>query len=191
MDQGTEAANGGSAMTVKIRNSTMTRIFDAREHRPQSHGAVQTCDDGGTTRPGAAGPGLLRVLILDDCRDAADSMAMLVKLWGYMVRVAYDGAAALDMIAAYPPDVLLLDIAMPGMDGFHLARQLRRETRFQDTLLIAMTGYADREHRLLWAGAFDHYLVKPVEPSIVKNFLMLKQDRHGKLSENPHTIMND
>jgi PleD family two-component response regulator len=68
---------------------------------------------------------LLRVLVADDNRDAADSMSLLVKMWGHEVRQTYDGAAALEIAAAYRPDVLLLDISMPNMDGCQLAKRLR------------------------------------------------------------------
>lgn len=166
-------------MTGTIFNSTMTKNIDAHSQRLGFHEAAPTRDDGADRAASAAGPRLLRVLVVDDCRDAADSLAMLVQIWGHIPRVAYDGTAVLDMIATYQPDVLLLDIAMPGMDGFHLARRLRRETRFRDTLLIALTGYGDKAHRLLWEEAFDHYLVKPVEFLTLEYLLMLEQDRLG------------
>ena len=92
----------------------------------------------------------LRVLVADDNRDAADSMSLLVKMWGHEVRQTYDGAAALEMAAAYRPDVLLLDISMPKMDGCQLAKQLRRQTRFTETLLIAITG-GRITHTIVWA----------------------------------------
>jgi DNA-binding response OmpR family regulator len=110
-------------------------------------------------------------------------MSLLVKMWGHEVRRTYDGAAALEMAAAYRPDVLLLDISMPKMDGCQLAKQLRRQTRFTETLLIAVTGWADNAHRLLGKEAgFDHFLPKPVEPSILEELLLLQQDR---LAESP------
>ena len=94
-----------------------------------------------------------------------------------------DGAAALEMAAAYRPDVLLLDISMPKMDGCQLAKQLRRQTRFTETLLIAITGWADNAHRVLGKEAgFDHFLSKPVELSILEELLLLQQDR---LAESP------
>jgi CheY-like chemotaxis protein len=130
-----------------------------------------------------AGGRSLRVLVADDNRDAADSMSVLVTLWGHEVRQTYDGAAALEMAAAYRPDVLLLDISMPKMDGCQLAKQLRRQTRFTETLLVAITGWADKTHRLLGQEAgFDHFLPKPVEPSMLEGLLLLQYDR---LAESP------
>jgi len=146
---------------------------------------VEVRKTSGTIQYTPAARRLLRVLIVDDYRDTADSLAMLVKMWGHDARLAYDGVAALEMTSAYQPDVLLLDIAMPKMDGFHLAQQLRRQTRFKDTLLVAITGYSDEAHRLLWQGAFDHYLIKPVEPATVEKLLLLQQDRLAEPPEAP------
>ena len=118
-----------------------------------------------------ASRGLLRVLIVDDNRDAVNSLSQLVKIWGHDPSVAYDGVEGLAKACAQLPDVLFIDIGMPNMDGFQLARQLRKQPRFGDTLLVAVTGWADEPHRHLWEGAFDHYLIKPVEPSELERLL--------------------
>jgi CheY-like chemotaxis protein len=121
-------------------------------------------------------PRLLRVLVVDDDCDTANSLSQLVKLWGYDARVAYNGATALEAAAAYQPDVLLLDIAMPLMDGNCLARKFRQQVRFQETLMIAISGYADEPHRLssMLAG-FDHYLAKPLELLALEKLLLREQ----------------
>jgi len=119
----------------------------------------------------------LRVLVADDCNDAADSLVMLVNLWKHETRVAYDGAAALAIAGDFQPDVLLLDIAMPKLDGFKLAQQLRRQGPCKNALMIALTGYADAPHRLLWENAFDHFLIKPADPTIIANLLLYEQRR--------------
>jgi CheY-like chemotaxis protein len=122
----------------------------------------------------------LRVLVVDDNVDAADSLARLIKMWGHEVDVAYSGPAAVALTAAYQPDVMLLDIAMPMMDGHELARRLRRQTRFEHTLLIAVTGYVDEDHRLLGEEAgFDHHLSKPTSPQALKRMLLLLQQGRG------------
>jgi CheY-like chemotaxis protein len=119
---------------------------------------------------------LLRVLVVDDNVDAADSLARLIKMWGHEVDVAYSGPAAVALTAAYQPDVMLLDIAMPTMDGYEVARRLRRQARFEHTLLIAVTGYVDEDHRLLGEEAgFDHHLSKPTSPQALKRMLLLLQ----------------
>jgi DNA-binding response OmpR family regulator len=134
--------------------------------------------------PQANAKRLLRVLVADDNRDTTDSMTMLIRLWGHDVRPVFDAAAVLEQALAYRPDVLLLDIAMPGVDGFALARELRRESLFREVILIAVTGYADDPHRLAGVQAgFDLYLVKPVNPEIVKEILTSHLNRAAKSPE--------
>lgn len=158
---------------------------DARARPRPAAEVLEAWLDGDTIACLPAWKSLLRVLVADGDKDTTDSFSRLVKLWGHPVRVANDGAAALQTAAVYQPNVLLLDIALPKMDGCYLAQQLRRQKRFQDTLLIAITGYADEAHRQLGEEAgFDHYLPKPVEPSTLENLLLLEQDR---LADAPET----
>ena len=103
-----------------------------------------------------------RVLVVDDNRDAAESLASLLVCSGYEVRLAYDGPSALAIAADFRPDAVSLDIGLPGLDGYETARQMREQPVLRDTVLIALTGYGnegDRE-RSREAG-FDHHLVKP------------------------------
>jgi CheY-like chemotaxis protein len=131
----------------------------------------------------------LRVLVVDDCRDGADTLATLVETWGHAVHRAYDGAGALLIASAYHPNVVLMDIAMPKMDGCEVARRLLGQERFTQTLFVAITGYADEAHRLLCDEAgFDHWLVKPVEPAIVKNLLQLEKNRLAGQTIRDHAI---
>jgi CheY-like chemotaxis protein len=123
----------------------------------------------------------LRVLVAEDCKDTADSLAILLKLWGHDASVVYDGPAAYRAASIDRPDVLLLDIAMPNLDGYGLAAQLRRMQRFDGALLIAISGYADETHRLLGAAAgFDHYLPKPIELDTLENLLLREKNRLAK-----------
>lgn len=141
--------------------------------------------DGVAIPPGPAGEGLLRVLVADNDRDTANSMAALVKLWGHDVRRAYGGAAAFELMLTYRPDVMLLDLAMPQLDGYQLARQVRREILHKNVLLVAITGYGDEAHRRLSEEAgFDLCLTKPVDPSVVERLLLLQGNR---LEERPAT----
>jgi len=122
----------------------------------------------------------LRVLVADDQHDATDGLARLVRCWGHDVRWAYDAAAALEIAAAQLPDVVLLDIGMPLMDGCGLAQQLRLGARQKDCLLIAITGYADEQRRKLCAEAgIDLLLVKPVDCEIIETLLALESERLG------------
>jgi CheY-like chemotaxis protein len=121
---------------------------------------------------------LLRVLVADNVRDAADSLALLVQIWGHEVYVAYDGSAARDLADARQPDVLLLDVAMPKLDGCKLARQLRRRPDFKDRLLVAISGFADDAHRQGCKEAgFNFTFVKPVEPTILEMLLRIERIR--------------
>ena len=105
-----------------------------------------------------------RILVVDDNRDAADSLGDLLQLLGAEVRVAYDGAAALEALGAFRPSVVLLDLGMPGMDGYEVARRIRAQPGSGDPTLIALTGWgqASDRQRTQEAG-FDHHLVKPVD----------------------------
>jgi two-component system CheB/CheR fusion protein len=113
------------------------------------------------------------VLVVDDCKDNANTLKLLVKLWGYDVEVAYDAEAAIDTARAYLPDVICLDIGLPNMDGCEAVRRLRSKPGVQDALMVAVTGYADPRHRrqAMEAG-FDLYLVKPVAPAVLHGVLM-------------------
>src|SRR5207237_2538913 len=87
------------------------------------------------------------ILIVDDNGDAAEMLAVLLRLEGHAVRTAYDGPAALDAVRAQPPDVVLCDIGMPGMDGLEVVRCLRKDFGLKQALLVAVTGYGQEDDR--------------------------------------------
>jgi CheY-like chemotaxis protein len=102
------------------------------------------------------------VLVVDDNLDAAQSLAMLLKAGGHDVRTAHDGPATLEAALAYRPNVVLLDIGMPGMNGFDVAKRLRQEPALGNVVLVAMTGYGqDADRQRSQEAGFDHHLVKP------------------------------
>jgi PAS domain S-box-containing protein len=106
-----------------------------------------------------------RVLVVEDNADAAEGLRMLLELAGHEVRVAHDGATALEAARNEEPDLMLVDIGLPGIDGYEVARRIRREPGLRHLVLIALTGYgreADRTHAL--TAGFDHHIVKPVDP---------------------------
>ncbi len=120
--------------------------------------------------------GLLRILVVENLADAADSMAILLRLWGHDTKVCYDGTAALGAALTYLPDVVLLDIGMPDLDGFSVARLLRARPEFASTSLIAITGYGGEAYRSRAQEAgFDHYLLKPVGLDHLQELLGLAQ----------------
>ena len=105
-----------------------------------------------------------RILVVEDNRDTAETMEMLLELLGHRVRIAHDGVAALDAARAMVPDLMLVDIGLPGMDGYEVARHVREDRRLDDVVLVALTGYGRHEdkQRAVAAG-FDHHLVKPID----------------------------
>ena len=120
---------------------------------------------------------LLRVLVVDDYRASADTMARLVAAWGHEIQRAYDGNTGLALAAAYQPDVLLLDLIMPGVGGLALARQLQRQAHVNDCLMIAVTGRTDAGHRLKCEEAgIDLFLVKPVDLSFLRTLLGVESE---------------
>ena len=117
-------------------------------------------------RAARAPPASRRILVVDDNVDAAKSLARLLKRWGHKVETTFDGPSALQVARSYRPEVVLLDIGMPGMDGFEVARRLRGEPEFEATRLAALTGYGqDEDHRRSREAGFDRHFTKPVDPS--------------------------
>lgn len=113
-----------------------------------------------------------KVLVVDDNVDAANSLAMLLAAAGHDARAAYNGPEALDHVAASPPEVVFLDIGLPGMDGFEVARRLRSGAKSPPLLLVALTGYGQPEDRESTRRAgFDRHLVKPVTLDRLENLL--------------------
>jgi CheY-like chemotaxis protein len=113
-----------------------------------------------------------RVLVVDDDRDSAESLAMLLALLGHEVEQAYDGPAALAAVRRGAPDLVLLDLAMPGMSGYEVARRMRADNGSSKTVLIALTGYgADEDLRAAREAGFDGHLVKPIDFSALERIL--------------------
>jgi len=126
-------------------------------------------------RPAIAPQGTLdgqRILVVDDNRDAADTLAMLLASHGASVHVAYDGHAALALLPQLRPDTVLLDLGMPEMDGFAVARSIRADARVKDVRIVALTGWgqeADRQRTR--AAGFDYHLTKPVDFDALEDWL--------------------
>jgi CheY-like chemotaxis protein len=112
-----------------------------------------------------------RMVVVDDNLDAAESLAELLGISGHQVKVAYDGRSALEVVRAHAPDVVLLDIGLPRMDGYAVARELRAEHGDRLTL-IALTGYGQEEDRRRTKDAgFDHHFVKPLDLQLLVDVL--------------------
>jgi len=113
-----------------------------------------------------------RLMVVDDNTDAADSLAVLLRLQGHEVKVAHNGPSALELAASYRPQMILLDIGMSGMDGYEVARRVRKQSGLKNVVLTALTGWGQQEDRRRSAEAgFDHQLVKPPEPTLLEELL--------------------
>lgn len=111
-----------------------------------------------------------RILVVDDNRPSAQSLAWVMELNGYEVMACFDGASAVETAHVFHPDVVLLDLGMPVMDGYEVCRRLREDETLADTLVIAQTGWGgDAERRRTAAVGFNHHMTKPVDfPTLLK-----------------------
>jgi PAS domain S-box-containing protein len=154
-----EAASGGpgkgSRFTVHLPGASRASIAE-----PKSRAAL----NGNAAHK--------RILLADDNRDAAESLAIILRLEGHEVEVAHDGTAALESFAQQRPDVALLDIGMPKVNGYEVAKEIRARPEGRGVLLIAITGWAQDSDRARSRDAgFDHHLTKPVEPETLIELL--------------------
>jgi len=113
-----------------------------------------------------------RVLVVDDNSDHAESLAFLLKLMGHETRLAHDGEAALQVAAEFEPNVALIDIGLPRLNGYEVARRLREQPRLRNALLVAQTGWGQESDRARSHEAgFDHHLIKPVAPEVLAEII--------------------
>lgn len=154
--------NQGSEFTV--------RLPLAAEPAPVAKTAVPP-------RPKALAECRRNVLVVEDNVDAAQSLGELLELWGHEVHLSYNGPAAVSEAIKYRPDVILLDIGLPGMDGYRVAEALRRQDLFSSALIVAVTGYGQVEdQRRSKDAGIDYHLTKPVDLAELRGLL----DRHGQ-----------
>jgi CheY-like chemotaxis protein len=114
----------------------------------------------------------LRILVADDHADSADCLARLLQIDGHELRVAYDGPAALAVAASFQPRVILLDIGIPGLTGYEVARCLRERPETKNATLVAITGWAQAEdQRRSKEAGFDYHLLKPLDPESLRRLL--------------------
>jgi CheY-like chemotaxis protein/two-component sensor histidine kinase len=114
-----------------------------------------------------------KILVVDDNRDSAMSLSLLLELDGHDVRRAYDGLEALEIAEDFRPEITLLDIGMPKLDGYGAARELRQREWAKEALLVALTGWGQQEDkRLAREAGFDHHMVKPVDPEALRRLLV-------------------
>jgi CheY-like chemotaxis protein len=112
------------------------------------------------------------VLVVDDNADAAKTLAALLTRLGHKVEIAYEGLLAIAVARRMRPDVIFLDIALPGLDGFEVAKEIRSDSSFDKTLIVAITGLAtDEDRRRSHEAGIDVYLVKPVDVRFIESFV--------------------
>jgi len=151
-----EGAGRGSTFTVRL---------------PVAAPAPVTGDVGiSVVKPGA--PTTRRILLADDLVDSVDSLSMLLRLMGHTVWTAQDGAEAFALAEVHRPEVLLLDLGMPRMDGYEACRRIREQPWGREMLIVAVTGWGQKEDRRRTEEAgFDHHVVKPVEPAALLHII--------------------
>ena len=113
-----------------------------------------------------------RVLIVDDNRDHAESLGMLLELKGHEARTASDGQEGIEKAKGFKPEVILLDIGMPKLNGYECAQRIRQQPWGQDVVLVALTGWGqEQDKRMAMEAGFDHHLTKPVDPETLERIL--------------------
>ena len=124
-----------------------------------------------SSRPTPSGR-MRRVRVIDDNVDAADTLVEMLRLFGHEALAVHDGTAAFAAVRGRPPEVVLLDIGLPGMDGYEIARRLRADPHLEGAVLVALTGWGNEEARQRsYDAGFDHHLTKPADPSAVNELL--------------------
>lgn len=120
----------------------------------------------------------LRVLVVDDNADSVSMLSMLIELKGHTTATAQSGQEALDVAARFRPDVVVLDIGLPGMDGYQVAARLRQQPDCSGVVLVALTGWGGEEDKQRTrAAGFDHHFTKPVDPQALEQLLATAAQR--------------
>ena len=128
-----------------------------------------------------------RVLVVDDNTDALESLSSLVTLLGNEVRKARDGLEAVQMAEAFRPDIVLMDLGMPNLNGYEAARRIRQEAWGREIALVATTGWGqDDDRRRTTEAGFDRHLVKPIEVAALREILAAPAPLRAHISTPPH-----
>lgn len=184
VDQSLERTRGGLGIGLSLVRGLVEMHGGTVEARSEGRGlgselavrlpvAAPPAGEPRTEGTEAAGPGNRhRVLVVDDNRDAALTLAMMLELMGNETRTAHDGLEALDVAAAFRPDLILLDIGMPKLNGYDTARLIRQKPWGRPMMLVALTGWGQEEdRRSSMEAGFDSHLVKPIEPATLEALL--------------------
>jgi CheY-like chemotaxis protein len=133
-----------------------------------------------TDKPAPGNGGSRRILIVDDNVDAAETLSMMLEILGQQTHKAHDGNAAIQAAADYRPEIIFMDIGLPGISGHEAASRIRKDLGMTDVYMVALSGYGTEEDRRksLYAG-FDTHLVKPLDPSLLPGILSAVERRQG------------
>ena len=166
-----EGRGKGSEFVVRLPALTV-------EEHPQAHAQPAT------SRPAR----VRRILVVDDNADVAESLSMLLRIEGHEVRTVHDGEAALSAARSFRPEVVLLDIGLPGMNGYEVARRIRHESDLGGTILIALTGYGhDEDRKRAREAGFDAHLVKPTDIATLERIVSSVEGSHPERATNRST----
>jgi PAS domain S-box-containing protein len=161
---------------IEVRSGGRDAGSEFIVHLPVLDAAASVYEPAASTATAQTRGNKQHVLVVDDNQDAARSLAMLLEMSGCTVSVAFGGREALDTLETFPADVVLLDIGMPGMDGYEVARRIRSRPCEKELLLIALTGWGQAEDKRRAAEAgFDEHLTKPVDPELLATLLNVER----------------
>jgi signal transduction histidine kinase/CheY-like chemotaxis protein len=171
--RGLVALHGG---TVEAHSDGPGRGSEFRVHLPVAEPKTPVkANDNGHLSPVATKS---RILVVDDLRDSAESLGMVLELKGHTIRIAHDGREAVQAAAAFRPDVILMDIGLPKMNGYEAAREIRHEPWGKSMILVALTGWGqDEDKRRAAEAGFDHHMTKPVDPATLEGLLSRRVTR--------------
>jgi two-component system CheB/CheR fusion protein len=156
---------------VRVRSAGTDRGSEFEICLPPHHDTDHAPDEASTSAPHAAVISQ-RILVVDDNVDAAESLTALLRVWGHDVQMVHDGPAALEVAPTFVPALIFLDVGMPGMDGYEVARRLRRMPVLEQALLIALTGFGgDQDRRRAEQAGFDRHVTKPVDPAALRTVI--------------------
>ena len=154
--------------TVTVKSEGRDRGSEFTVRLPATTEPVSPRSTAGASMTPAPSPAGLRVLVVDDNRDVADSTASIMRMNGCDVHVAYDGKAALESAQRLKPDAVLLDIGLPSIDGYLVAEHIRAQPENIRTMIVAVSGYGQEQDRLRSKSVgFDYHVVKPIDPTVL------------------------
>src|SRR5207253_3108932 len=139
---------------------------------PALEPAASATTEAGAANAGEAAIRPARILVVEDNKDGREALVTWLEMLGYAVAAAEDGEQAIDLARSFAPEMVLLDLGLPGLDGFDVARSMRGELGLVDARIVALTGWgAERDRARTAAAGFDDHLTKPVDPVLLKEYL--------------------